>query len=81
MIERLLNLEHPCKDPGYNSQQKQIAQLTQELSERLDETGKIQLNQLTDAYLKQEAFLLKDAFLDGFCAAIELAIDCLRHQS
>lgn len=81
MIERLINLEHPCRDPGYNSQQEQIAQLTQKLFERLDETGKSQLSQLTDAYMKQETFLLKDAFLDGFCAATELAIDCLRHQS
>ena len=81
MIERLLNLEHPCREPAYNSQQEQIAQLTQELSKRLDETGKAQLNQLTDAYMRQETFLLKDAFLDGFCAVTELAIDCLRHQS
>lgn len=81
MIERLINFEHPCRDPGYNSQQEQIAQLTQKLFERLDETGKSQLSQLTDAYMKQETFLLKDAFLDGFCAATELTIDCLRHQS
>lgn len=81
MIERLINLERPCRESGYNSQQKQIAQLTQELSERLDETEKAQLYQLTDAYMKQETFLLRDAFLDGFCAATELAIDCLRHQS
>lgn len=81
MIERLINLEHSCREPGYSSQQEQIAQLAQKLFERLDETGKSQLSQLTDAYMKQETFLLKDAFLDGFCAATELAIDCLRHQS
>lgn len=80
MIERLINLEQPCEEPRYHKLTEQIVQLKQQLCGQLNPQGKEQLNQLTDIYLEQSAILRESAFIAGFCAAVDLASDCLMHR-
>ncbi|MEY8419251.1 DUF6809 family protein [Oscillospiraceae bacterium 44-5] len=80
MIERLINLERPCEEPGYRKLAEQIVQLKQQLGFQLTPQGKDQLNQLTGLYLEQSAILRESAFIDGFCAAVDLATDCLIYR-
>lgn len=80
MIERLFNLERPCKKPEDRKLTKQIVQLKRQLCNQLNPQGKEQLNQLTDIYLEQSAALRESSFIDGFCAAVDLATDCLIHN-
>ena len=80
MIERLINLERPCEETEYHKLTEQIIQLKQRLCGQLNQRGREQLNQLTDLYLEQSAILQGNAFIDGFCAAVDLAADCLIHR-
>lgn len=80
MIERLMDLEHLCCGPEHVEMSKQLAQLKQKLSERLDREGKELLERISDAYLNQNNDLLECVFSDGFCAAVGLMLDYLTHK-
>lgn len=78
MIERLINLERPYGEPEYSRLSEQITQLKQGLIIQLDQEGRNRLEQLTDAYLRQENAVLRDAFADGFWSAVELMLEFQR---
>ena len=80
MIERLINPERPYGDPEYSRLSEQITQLRQELITQLDQEGKNRLEQLTDAYLRQESAVLRDAFSDGFWSAVKLVLEFLQRR-
>ena len=81
MIERLINLERICEGPEYRKFSIQIIQLKRELYSQLDQRGKEQLEELTNVYLAQSSAILERSFTAGFCAAVELAADCLEGQN
>ena len=81
MIERLFEEERPCDSPAYRRYAQQIAEARQILDGQLDEEGRACLDQLTGAYLRQSGVEARDAFVQGFCAAVELLLESLRHGS
>ena len=80
MIERLMNLERPYGEPEYSKLSAQIGRLKHQLCGQLSPQGKEQLEQLTNAYLEQSAALSECSFADGFCAAVDLALDYMEHR-
>ena len=80
MIKRLMNLERPYGEPEYSRLSKQISQLKQQLYRQLNQEGKDWLERLADTYLEQSAILSESSFTDGFCAAVDLALDYLENR-
>lgn len=81
MIERLMNLERPYGEPEYSKLSAQIGQLKQQLYGQLDQEGKDWLEQLADTFMRQEPLILRDAFADGFWAAVELMLELQQRKS
>ena len=81
VIERLMNLELADETPAYCNLSEQIILLKQQLYGQLNQQGKEQLEQLTDNYLTQLAVLREAAFIDGFCSAVDLMTDYLKHRT
>lgn len=75
MIERFMNQERPYGEPKYSILSAEIAFLKHQLYEQLDQKGKDWLEQMTDAYMRQENAVLRDAFSEGFWSAVELALE------
>ncbi len=46
---------------------------------QLTPEGKDLLEQISDAYLHQNVIVIRDAFTDGFCAAIEIMLEVFSH--
>lgn len=76
MIERLFNEERPRHDLG----RSEVAQRKEQLWHRLDSSGQTLLEELLDAYIRQTSAEVQDAFVDGFCTAVELMLDCMEHN-
>ncbi len=81
MIERLMNLERPYGEPEYSKLSKEISKLKESLCDKLDQDGRNLLEQMTDACARRETNVLRDAFADGFWAAVELMLEfeCWNH--
>lgn len=75
MIERFINMERPYGEPAYSKQSEEISRLKNLLCSQLNCEGQECLEQLTNAYLRQENAVLRDAFTDGFWTAIELMLE------
>jgi len=75
LIERLIDLERPYGEPEYSKRSQQIAMLRQQLAGQLPPESQKWLDQLTDAYMRQETAVLRDAFADGFWTAVELMLE------
>lgn len=75
MIERLINLERTYGGPEYSRLTEEISQLKNLLCGQLDQEGAQWLEQLTDAYMRQENAALSDAFAEGFWTAVELMLE------
>ena len=75
MIERLINLECTYGGSEYSKLTEQIFRLKNLLCGQLDQEGTQWLEQLTDAYMRQENAALRDAFAEGFWAAVELMLE------
>ncbi len=75
MIEWLMNQERPYGEPEYSKLTEQIVQLKQTLTGQLGQEGIRQLEQLSDFYMRQENAVLRDAFSEGFYAALELMLE------
>jgi len=73
--------ERPYGEPEYDRLSERIVRLKRELAEQLGQAGKDELEQLTEAYLKQSNILMRDTFYDGFCCAADLMLDYLKWQS
>lgn len=81
MIERLVNTERTHEGTEQRKLSEKIAQLKQQLYGQLSSQGKELLEQLTDTYLEQSAALQESSFIDGFCAAVDLALDYLEYTT
>ena len=80
MLERLMNPERPYGEPEYSSISKQISEIRQSLENQINPDAHVLLEQLSNAYIRQGNTMLADVFADGFCAAVELMLDLLRHR-
>ena len=76
MIERLFNEERPRSCLG----RSEVAQRKEQLWHCLDSSGQTLLEELLDAHIRQTNVEIQDAFADGFCAAVELMLDCMKHR-
>lgn len=81
MIEQLIKSEGSYNGPEFHKLSEEIVQLKQQLGSQLNQQGKEHLDQLTDIYLEQSTALLKASFIDGFCTAVDLALDYLEHRN
>ena len=81
MIERLMNQERPYGEPEYSKWAEEITRLKNMLCKQLDQSGKQQLEQMEDAYLRRENAALCDAFADGFWSAVELMLEYQQQKS
>lgn len=75
MIERLMNLERPYGEPEYSKLSEDISKLKETLCSKLDQDGREWLEKMTDTCVRRETAVLSDAFVDGFCAAVELMLE------
>lgn len=80
MIERLLDEEIQYGEPEYSQVAKKITELREQLEKNLDADGRKLLEEISDAYIYQGNFLIRDAFEEGFCAAIEIVFEVIQHQ-
>lgn len=80
MIEQLMNQERPYGGSEYSRLSGEISRLRNQLNDLLDQEGVLQLEQLTDAYMKQEDAVLRDAFAEGFWSAVELMLEFERRK-
>jgi len=80
MIERLMKPEIRYGEPKYSKIELKICETKQALAKRLDEDGLKLLENLSDAYLTQTSVQIEEAFIDGFCTAIDLILDVIRHS-
>lgn len=81
MIERLMNPEKSYGEPEYSKMAKQITRLRWMIEEQLSPEGKALVEQLSDIYIRQGNAMLSDAFIDGFCTAIELVMEFQQRRS
>lgn len=75
MIERLMNPEYPYGEPKYSELSVKISELKGSLCGQLNQDGKDRLEQLADAYMRQENAALCGAFAEGFWAAVMLMLE------
>lgn len=78
MIEKLMDEEFRYGEPEFSKAEGQIVEIYQELRGMLDEEGKVLLDSLSDAYIRQNNLIVKEIFKSGFCSAVELMIDFLK---
>lgn len=74
MIERLSNSRYLHGNVEFHRTEKQINQLLHSLHQQLGESGRVILEQLSEAYTHQ----YDAVFADGFYSAAELAEDLLQ---
>ena len=79
MIEQLFNEERQYGEPVYSQITAQITEVREELSSQIDDAGRVQLWELDSLYNRQSSAMLKDAYAEGFSAAIKLMVEVWRH--
>lgn len=80
MIERLMKSEIRYGEPKYSKIDLEIREIKRALAKELDEDGLNLLESLSDAYLHQNSIQIEGAFVDGFCTAVDLILDVIRHS-
>lgn len=80
MIERLMQEESRYGEPEYSQRSAEIIRAIRALCETLDADEKQHLTQLENAYQLREATAIRSAFQEGFCVAVQLALDVLEHS-
>ena len=80
MIEKLMNPELPYGEPEYSEIGKEINSLMERLAEKLDADDRPLLEQLADLHVHQANAVAEDTYVAGFCAAVDLMLDYLRHR-
>ena len=82
MIDQLFDETRNYGEPNRRKYAQEIDEMHKKLVEQLAQEGRFCLDQLESAYLRQCNAELKDVFVEGFCAAMELVweiIDRLTH--
>lgn len=72
MIELLFPEEFPFGEPEYSKLSEEIRQLYRSIALKLNDEGNIELEKLSDTYLRQSNVAVRSAFTEGFRAAMEL---------
>lgn len=75
MIEQLMNPERMYGEPEYSKISRHISDMKQKMAGQLDHEGLALLEEISDSCIRQGNVMLRDAFVDGFCTAIELVLD------
>ena len=80
VIKRLMNPEMAYGEPKYAELSVKITKMKQMLDEKLDSDGRALLEQITEAHIRQENVLIDDAYVAGFCAAVDLMLEYLQRR-
>ncbi len=80
IIECLLNEESKYGEPQYSEISQEIAKMKEKLGQQLNTDGQALLEEISDRYIYQGSFLIRDAFLEGFCVAMEIIFDVIEHR-
>ncbi|MDE7243847.1 MAG: hypothetical protein K2O18_07715 [Oscillospiraceae bacterium] len=78
MIERLFSEETLYGEPVYRQTAAQIEKLRETLKNQMDDREKGMLGQLEALYIRQSSAMLKDAYTDGFSAAVKLLLEAMQ---
>lgn len=77
MIEKLFNEERQYGEPIFSQTTAQIIRVRESVRNKLDDTGKEQLEQLEDLYIRQNNAIVKGVYAEGFSAAVKLLVEAL----
>ena len=80
MIEKLMNPELPYGEPEYSETGKEINSLMERLAAKLERGDRLLLEKLADLHAHRTNVVAEDTYVAGFCAAIDLMLDYLRHK-
>lgn len=78
LIKRLMNPEMAYGEPKYSELAVKITKIKQMLDEKLDADGHVLLEQITEEHTRQENALVDDAYIAGFCTAVDLILEYFR---
>ena len=80
MIEKMMNPELPYGEPEYSEIGREINDLMERLVAKLDADDRPLLEQLADLHAHRANVVAEDTYVAGFCAAVDLVLDYLRHR-
>lgn len=80
MITRLMNSEFPYGDPAFTELQREADTIQKQLAAALGPKEKELVQQLMDIPIRQLGPVTRDAFMEGFCAAICLMAEVYEHE-
>ena len=80
MIEKMMNPELPYGEPEYSEIGREINDLMERLAAKLDADDRPLLEQLADLHAHRANVVAEDTYVAGFCAAVDLVLDYLRHR-
>ncbi len=81
MIEQLIDMEESYGKPKYSKATERIIKIRRLLESQLNQEGCELVDQLACTYVEQSLTLIKEAFINGFCTAAEIALEILQHKS
>ena len=80
MIEKLIRSCFRYGEPTYKEKSAEIDEMIQMLSQELSAYKKPLLERLEDSYQAREGAVIRSAFIDGFCTAVQLVVEVVEHQ-
>ena len=72
--------ELPYGEPEYSEIGKEINGLMERLAAKLEGGDRLLLEQLADFHTHRANVVAEDTYVAGFCAALDLVLDYLRHR-
>ena len=76
----MMNPELPYGEPEYSEIGREINDLMERLAAKLDADDRPLLEQLADLHAHRANVVAEDTYVAGFCAAVDLVLDYLRHK-
>lgn len=80
MIEKLIRSCFRYGEPTYKEKSTEIDEMIQMLSQELSADKKPLLERLEDSYQARESAVIRSAFIDGFCTAVQLVVEVVEYQ-
>ena len=80
MIEKMMNPELPYGEPEYSEIGREINDLMERLAAKMEAGDRPLLEQLADLHAHRANVVAEDTYVAGFCAAVDLVLDYLRHR-
>ena len=81
MIELLFPEEFPFGEPEYSKLSEEIWRLRRSITLKLNDEGNVELERLSDMYLRQSNVAVRSAFVEGFRAAMKLAQELQQRET